>query len=71
MIKHDVTLASIEADYPTDRIELQEWEIITDVPKFFKTYFAILKANTKKVSFVPYWDRLLKAYTIVKEQNVK
>ncbi len=38
---------------------------ISDVPKFVKSHFDFLKANSGKTSFIPYWERLLELKRIL------
>lgn len=73
-----ITFDIIEQELPSlklpDKIEINPWEIIVDVPLFFETnmsVFRMIKDKPKKlkVRFIPHWDRLLKAYTTVKEYN--
>jgi len=40
------------------RVQLNACTVITDVPKMIDSHIATLRANPKKMSFLPYYQRL-------------
>ena len=49
-------------------IKLSEAEVIVDLQKFVKTNIHLLKSNKGNKTYIPYWNRLFKAYTILKNK---
>lgn len=47
-------------------IQLSAHEKIIDVPKFIEHHYTILISNPKNKRFLPYYERLLKLYNLLK-----
>ena len=55
-------------NYPA-KIILNECEVIKNVPLFIKTHLDVLKANTGKLRYKPYFDRLEQVYNRLKNET--
>lgn len=48
----------LKSKFPNE-IRLDAATVITDVPKFIKSHISTLEANTGKLGYLPYYDRLV------------
>jgi hypothetical protein len=54
-------------DLPTEPINLNEAETITDCKKFVDSHLKYLKGQKGNRLYLPYYDRLIKLYKILKK----
>lgn len=50
-----------------EEIRLSEHEVIIDPQKFVKSHLNALKGNPGNKTFLPYYDRIVKLYKILKK----
>lgn len=64
-------LESFFSEYnPSDEIiELSQCETIIDQKKFIKSHLNALKGNPGNKTFIPYFNRLVEFYKLVKKQS--
>ena len=55
--------------FSEDTIKLNKAETINDQKKFVETHIKILESQSGKQGFRPYYDRLLKYYNLIKNNN--
>lgn len=51
-------------------VELNDCTIILNSKNFYESHIAMLERNKGNKTFLPYYDRLLKFYNIIKLQGV-
>jgi len=54
-------------DLPTEPINLNEAETITDCKKFVKSHLEYLKGQKGNKAYLPYYNRLIQLYKILKK----
>lgn len=55
-----------EYSFEKNKVEINDCTWVTDLKKFVDTHISILKANPGNKRFLPYYERLYKAYLITK-----
>jgi len=58
-----------ETELSDEPIRFDQCSVITDQKKFVDSHLSILRANSGNKSAMPYYDRLLKYYYLIKNQN--
>ena len=57
-------------EMPTEQIKLNKAETIIDCKKFVDSHLKILKGQKGNKVYLPYYDRLLKLYKILKNDKI-
>lgn len=66
MIKYSTLKKFFKETELPKSIKLEEGTVILDVDKFVNSHFDVLDTNHGNKSFVPYFDRLVKLYKLLK-----
>lgn len=64
-----MTLTTLEHNFSQmtlpQELQLSEGEFIKDVPKMIESHIAFLKANSGNMTFMPYFERLVRLKQIL------
>lgn len=58
-----------ETDLPNTDIRLNQCSVIKDPKVFVESHLSVLRANSGKKLVMPYYERLLKFYYIIKDNK--
>lgn len=55
--------------FSKEPLQLDQCTLINDRKKFAQSHLDVLKANSGNKTMTPYWDRLVKFYNLIKDDN--